>query len=123
MRLHHAAVMTSSLDDSLQFYTELLGLRLRVVEPDPIRKGRRRAILIDDEELEVLELIEMPEMSHPVVPGRGGIHHLGFRLARRDWQALRSRMDAASCSYHEVDDRLFVRDRDGLVIEIEQSAP
>lgn len=120
MRLDHAAVMTTSLDDALNFYVELLGLNLHVIEPDPIRKGRRRAILTDAEDRDVLELIEMPEMSHPVVPGRGGIHHLGFRLPRREWQALRSRMDTALFSYQEVDDRLFVRDRDGLVIEIEQ---
>jgi glyoxylase I family protein len=123
MRLDHAAVMTTSLEESLRFYVELLGLKLRVIEPDPIRKGRRRAILTDDADAEVLELIEMPEMSHPVVPGRGGIHHLGFRLDRRDWHELRSRMDAVAFSYQEVEGRLFVRDRDGLVIEIEHATP
>jgi glyoxylase I family protein len=120
MRLDHAAVMTSSLDEAIDFYVGVLGLQVHVIEPDPIRKGRRRALLTDDDDREVLELIEMPEMSHPVVPGRGGIHHLGFRLPRRDWQALRSRMDASARNYQEVDGRLFVRDRDGLVIEIEQ---
>lgn len=120
MRLDHAAVMTTSLEESLRFYVDMLGLQLRLIEPDPIRKGRRRAILTDDAGREVLELIEMPEMTHPVVPGRGGIHHLGFRLPRPDWQALRSRMDAVAFSYQEVEERLFVRDRDGLVIEIEQ---
>lgn len=120
MRLDHAAIMTTSLDDALHFYVDLLGFRLRIVEEDPIRKGRRRAMLTDTGEGDVLEIIEMPEMAHPSIPGRGGIHHLGFRLPTRRWQSLRSRMDASSYNYQEVEGRLFVRDRDGLVLEIEQ---
>lgn len=120
MRLDHAAIMTISLDEALDFYVDLLGFVVRVIEEDPIRKGRRRALLTDGSNYDVLEIIEMPEMGHPAIPGRGGIHHLGFRLPTRRWQELRSRMDASSYHYQEVEGRLFVRDRDGLVLEIEQ---
>src|SRR5690625_421710 len=121
MRLDHAAIMTTSLDEALRFYVDLLGFRVRVVEEDPIRKGRQRAMLTDVGERDVLEIIEMHEMGHPAIPGRGGIHHPAFRLAPRQCPDLRSRMDAASFSYQEVEGRLFVRDHDGLVIEIEQA--
>lgn len=118
--LDHAAVMTTDLDAAIAFYVDLLELRLRVVEDDPIREGRRRAMLTDAQHRDVVELIEMPEMAHPSVPGRGGIHHLGFRLPERAWHALRTRMDAASYPYQEVKGRLFIRDADGLVLEIEK---
>jgi len=36
-----------------------------------------------------------------------------------DWHALRARLDAAGYPYQEVHQRLFVRDADGLVLEIE----
>ena len=120
IRLTHAAVMTTSLDRAVNFYRDVLGLAVRVVEDDPIRRGRRRAMLVDADGDDVLEVIEMSEMAHPSIPGRGGIHHVGFRLPRRDWHALRSRMDANSTHYDEVDGRLFVRDADGLVLEIEK---
>lgn len=121
LRLDHAAVMTTRLESAVAFYVDLLGLSLRVIEDDPIRKGRRRALLADREGREVVELIEMPELAHPSIPGRGGLHHLGFRLPLRRWHALRSRLDAASYPYQEIRSRLFLRDADGLLLEIEQA--
>ncbi len=119
LKLDHASVMTTDLDEAVSFYVDLLGLDLRVVEDDPVREGRRRAMLTDDGGHDIVELIEMPEMEHPSVPGRGGIHHLGFSLEQREWHSLRSRLDAARYPYQEMKGRLFVRDADGLVLEIE----
>lgn len=119
VELDHASVMTTDLDEAVAFYVDLLGLQLRIVEDDPVREGRQRAMLTDRNEHDVMEIIEMPEMAHPSVPGRGGVHHLGFRLPTRDWQALRARLDAAEYPYQETKGRLFVRDADGLVLEIE----
>ncbi len=121
VRLDHASVMTTDLEAATDFYVDLLGLNLRTVEDDPVRKGRRRAMLGDGGDRAVIELIEMPEMEHPSVPGRGAIHHIGFSLSDRDWHSLRSRLDAADYAYREVKGRLFVRDTDGLVLEIEKA--
>ena len=123
IRLDHASIMTTRFDPAVQFYVEILGLRLRTIEDDPIRKGRKRAMLMDDQQRDVVELIEMPELAHPTIPGRGGLHHLGFRLPLRAWHALRARLDVAGYPYQEVEGRLFVRDADGVVLELEQAAP
>jgi len=120
VRLDHASVMTTNLDAAIDFYVDLIGLSLRTVEDDPVRDGRKRAMLTDGQDRDVIELIEMEEMQHPSVPGRGGIHHLGFSLPHREWHSLRSRLDAADHPYEEVKGRLFARDADGLVLEIEQ---
>lgn len=120
VQLDHASVMTTALEESISFYEDLIGLSLRVVEDDPIRDGRERAMLTDDRGRDVIELIEMAEMQHPSVPGRGAIHHIGFSFSPREWHSLRSRLDAADYPYEEVQGRLFVRDTDGLVLEIEQ---
>ncbi len=121
VRLDHASIMTTDLDRAVAFYTDVLGLALHVVEEDPIRKGRRRAILSDAGGTDVLELIEMPELAHPTIPGRGGIHHLGFRLPPHAWHTLRSRLDAEGTPYQETNDCLFLRDADGLVLELEKA--
>jgi len=120
MQLDHASIMTTDLEAATDFYVDMLGLTLRTVEDDPVREGRRRAMLGDGSDRAVLELIEMPEMEHPSVPGRGAIHHIGFSLSDRNWHSLRSRLDAADHEYREVKGRLFVRDTDGLVLEIEK---
>lgn len=122
VRLDHASIMTTDLEEAVAFYVDILGLTLRTIEDDPVREGRQRAMLVDSEGHDVMEIIEMPEMAHATVPGRGGVHHLGFRLPEAAWQALRSRMDAASYPYQETKGRLFVRDADGLVLEIEKGS-
>lgn len=120
LRLGHAAITTTRLAPAIDFYVQVLGLSLRVVEDDPIREGRQRALLTDAQGHDVLELIEMPELAHPTIPGRGGIHHIGFYMPQRDWHALRARLDAHAYPYQEIEGRLFIRDADGLVLEIEQ---
>lgn len=120
VQLDHASIMTTDLDAAVSFYVDLIGLSLRTVEDDPIRDGRRRALLTDQRGRDVVELIEMEEMKHPSVPGRGGIHHLGFSFPPREWHSLRSRLDATDHPYEEVKGRLFARDADGLVLEIEK---
>lgn len=119
--LSHAAVMTTSVERAVEFYRDVVGLALRTIENDPIRRNRRRAMLVDADGRDVLEIIEMDELAHPSIPGRGGIHHIGFQLPKSDWHALRARMDAGGYAYEEIEGRLFVRDADGLVLEIEHS--
>lgn len=119
LKLTHAAIITRRLEAAVEFYQDVLGLDVRVIEEDPIRKGRQRAILADTSGEEIIEIIEMSEMSHPTIPGCGGIHHIGFTLPSREWHSLRSRLDAVRYSYQEISGRLFVRDVDGLVLEIE----
>lgn len=122
LQLNHASVMTAALDEAVAFYVNLLGLTLRIIEDDPIREGRQRAMLTDEAGRDILEIIEMRELAHPSVPGRGSIHHLGFALSSEAYTALRSRLDAAGHAYQETQGRLFVRDADGLVLEIEHEA-
>ena len=71
VRLDPASVMTTDLEAATDFYVDLLGLTLRTIEDDPVREGRERAMLGDGRGRPVIELIEMPEMEHPSVPGRG----------------------------------------------------
>lgn len=118
-RLSHAAVSTANLAQSLPFYTDVLGLRLLAIEPDPIRKGRRRAMLHDEAGNAVMEFIELPELESPTIPGRGSIHHLGFTLPEPEWHALRERLETLQYGHLETQNRLFVRDADGMMLEIE----
>lgn len=120
VRLDHACILTTQLRPSVDFYVDMLGLTIDRIEDDPLRPDHQRALLVDGENRAVLEIIEMAELGHPAIPGRGGLHHLGFRLPKRAWRALRARLDATSYDYQEIEGRLFVRDVDGLVLEIEQ---
>lgn len=119
IRLTHAALMTHDLKKAIDFYTDMLGLSLRVEEEDPIRQGHQRAMLVDGSGHDVIELIEYAELKHASIPGRGAINHVGFALASRNWHSLRSRLDTLGYPYQELEGRLFLRDPDEVVLEIE----
>lgn len=119
IRLTHAALMTQNLKEAITFYTDVLGLQLKIEEQDPIRKGHRRAMLLDSSKREVIELIEYPGLQHASVPGHGAINHIGFQLPARNWQSLRARLDTLGYPYQEIEGRLFLRDADEVVLEVE----
>jgi glyoxylase I family protein len=56
VRLDHASVMTTDLDEAVAFYVNLIGLSLQAVEDDPVRDGRKRALLTDAQGQDVIAL-------------------------------------------------------------------
>ena len=120
IRLTHAALMTKNLSEAIQFYIDIVGLKLRVEEEDPIRAGHHRAMLVDVTGADVIELIEYPELQHASIPGHGAINHIGFHLSKRDWHTLRSKLDTLGYPYQEIENKLFLRDKDEVVLEIEK---
>ena len=116
--MDHAAVVTADLTRAIEFYSNVVGLRVHTAEADPLREGRTRAMLYDSNGRDILELIEMVELRHRAVVGRGALHHLGFRLPESDWLALQQRLEAADYPFHAVSDLIFVRDPDGLLLEV-----
>lgn len=117
--LSHAAVMTVSLEKAVLFYQEILNLDTTPFESDPLRDGLRRCFVVGPDGQYMIELIEMPSNTHVTIPGRGAVHHLGLTVDR-DWgTSIRNRLRTTQTPFREAQGKLFVRDADGLVIEIE----
>lgn len=115
--LGHVCVTTARFEEALGFYSGLLGLSLRTVERHPLHFDRLRAVLIDAEGQDVIELVEHPPTSG-IVP-QPGLNQLGFRLPRRSWLALRSRLDAHDVPYDLTADALSLDDPDGIRLRVE----
>jgi catechol 2,3-dioxygenase-like lactoylglutathione lyase family enzyme len=116
--LGHVCVTTTRFEEALGFYSGTLGLSLRTVERHPLHFDRLRAVLIDAEGRDVMELVEAseeakPETDDPVV------NQLGFRLPRRSWQALRARLETSNVPYEQTHGALALRDPDGIRLRIE----
>ena len=108
------SIPTSRFEDALAFYVGSLGLTLRTVEPHPRFPDRLRAVLLDAEGQDALELFETP--SDTATPA---YHQLGFRLPLRSWQVLRARLDAQDVPYEILGDVLHLEDRDGIALRVE----
>jgi catechol 2,3-dioxygenase-like lactoylglutathione lyase family enzyme len=113
--LHRVRVVTRHFDDSLSFYVGTLGLTLRAVDLDPARPAHVRAILIDAEGRDVIELVEADDAG--VADPRLG--ELTFCLPWRSWQALRARLETQGHNYQASDRALTFSDADGLPLRVE----
>lgn len=116
--LGHVCVTTTRFEKALGFYSGTLGLSLRTVERHPLYFDRLRAMLTDAEGRDVVEIVEASdgtksETDDPVV------NQLGFRLPRRTWRALRSRLQTTGVPYEQVGDAISLCDPDGIRLRVE----
>ena len=108
-----AALPVADLEASLGFYVSALGFRLRTIEAHPLRPGLMRAVLLDAEGRDVLELIEAR-------PGEGaGFAQLAFHLPRRTWNLLRVRLGVRGVPFAEAGGQLWTEDPDGVALRFE----
>jgi catechol 2,3-dioxygenase-like lactoylglutathione lyase family enzyme len=113
--LNHVSVVTRRFDDALAFYVSTLGLTLRAVELDPACPTRLRAVLVDAEDRDVLELVQAADDGDAAAANVG---RLAFSLPRRAWLLLRARLDAQGYPYRLTGDCLLIEDADGILLRV-----
>ena len=120
-RLGHAVIKVSSLQRALAFYRDALGLR------EVARLGGGMVFLSSGETHHELALLEVDPGEPDLSPGRRqvGLHHLAFRVGEhldvlRAWRDRLRDLDIAilGLSDHRVSQSIYLRDPDGLLIEL-----
>jgi catechol 2,3-dioxygenase len=125
-RVGHVALRVRSLAVSVPFYTQVLGLR-EVARLDAQARdivGGEMAFLSFGSNHHDLALLQVPQ-AKPADPMCAGLVHVALRIGD-DIQTLRAvharlREHGVSLSHgrdHEVSQSLYLRDPDGLLIEL-----
>jgi catechol 2,3-dioxygenase len=118
--LGHVVLYVRSLDRSIGFYRDLVGLKL---------KGRifhgRAAILTGGRTHHELLLIEVGQAPGPLTGRRLGLYHMGWKVGDSldVLRQTRDRLQAAGVdiegqSDHTVSQSLYLRDPDGNEVEL-----
>ena len=115
--LGHVCVATPRFEEALAFYVGTVGLAVRTIETHPLYPSQLRALLVDAEGRDVLELLEA-EGAAEEAPAMN-VSQLSFRLPRRVWFLLRVRLNVQEIDYTQHGDCLYVRDADGILLRIE----
>jgi len=80
-RLDHIGIAVSNLDESVGFYTDVLGLKLHGTETVPEQKVRVAFLPVGDTEIELLESTDPEGPIAKFIEAKGpGIQHLAFRV-------------------------------------------
>jgi glyoxylase I family protein len=128
--IHHVTVICQDVKRSVDFYRNLLGMRLVKQTVNEDDRGARHLFFGDEEGRPgtIVTCLEYPELDEGTV-GRGSTHHFALAVESDDelagWHGyLRSR--GIPCT--DVMDRkyfksLYLRDPDGHIVELATAGP
>jgi catechol 2,3-dioxygenase-like lactoylglutathione lyase family enzyme len=128
--IHHVTVICGDVERSVDFYRNLLGMRLVKQTVNEDDRGARHLFFGDEEGRPgtIVTCLEYPELDEGTV-GRGSTHHFALAVESEEelagWHGyLRSR--GIPCT--DVMDRkyfksLYLRDPDGNIVELATAGP
>ena len=120
-KVHHVAIICSDYERSLNFYTDILGLRVLAEHYREDRKSYKTDLGIGDNY--VVELFSFPSPPpRPSRPEAAGLRHLAFEVD--DIEASVAELEAKNIPHEEIHIDgytskrfVFFHDPDGLPIE------
>ena len=120
--VHHLVLISSDLDATVSFYTQVLNMRLvKVVEnrDDPTSTH----IFLDMGGGNMLAFFDFPEHGDaPAVRGIGAMHHVALKAMPDQYKALFERLKEQGIEYSlegtEEAGSVYIRDPDNALIEV-----
>jgi catechol 2,3-dioxygenase-like lactoylglutathione lyase family enzyme len=128
--LHHLTVICSDLERSVDFYRNLLGMRVVKQTVNSDDRGARHLFFGDEEGRPgtLITCLEYPQLEEGKV-GRGSTHHFAFAVeTEEELSAWRDYLISRRVPCTEVMDRtyfksVYLRDPDGHIVELATVGP
>ena len=128
--IHHITLICASVDRSVAFYRDTLGLRLLEEGSNQDDPGARHFYFGDAEGTPgtVVTVMEYPQMDEGDV-GRGSTHHFALTVdSPEELEGWRHYLQSRGIGCTEVLDRqffksIYLRDPDGHIVELATRAP
>jgi len=117
--VHHVAFICSDVERTVEFFDGLLGFPLIEMFENRDYEGSTH-FFFDIGHGNTLAYFDLPGVDvGPYAEVLGGHHHLAISIEREQWEAARSRLDAAGVAYAHVDgSSLYFRGPDGERLEL-----
>ena len=117
--LHHFAVVARDVEETVQFYSGVLGFPLTDIFENRDYTGSNH-FFFDIGNGNLLAFFDFPGLGlGPYAEVLGGLHHLAISVTREKWEHLRGKLDAAGVEYLvESEASIYFRDPDGARLEL-----
>ena len=120
--IHHAALICSDVEQTIQFYQGLLGFPLVELVENRDYPGSSH-FFFDVGNKTLLGFFDFPGLGlEPGVEAIGGVQHIAISTPRDRWEQIQERLDAAGVKYAGPDigipESMYLKDPDGIGIEI-----
>jgi glyoxylase I family protein len=120
--IHHAALICSDVERTIQFYQGLLGFPLVELVENRDYKGSSH-FFFDLGNKTLLGFFDFPGLGlEPGIEAIGGVQHIAISVPRDRWEDLRRRLDDAGVKYfgpnEGIQESMYLKDPDGIQIEL-----
>jgi glyoxylase I family protein len=120
--IHHAALICSDVERTIEFYQGLLGFPLVELTENRDYKGSSH-FFFDVGNHTLLGFFDFPGLGlEPSVESIGSVQHIAISISREQWEAAQKRLDEAGVTYAGPDlgipESMYFKDPDGIQIEL-----
>lgn len=120
--IHHAALICSDVEQTIQFYQGLLGFPLVELVENRDYPGSSH-LFFDVGNKTLLGFFDFPKLGlEPGIEAIGGVQHIAISVAPEQWNEIRAKLDEAGVAYVGPDigipESMYLRDPDGIGLEM-----
>jgi glyoxylase I family protein len=120
--IHHAALICSDVERTINFYQGLLGFPLVELVENRDYPGSSH-FFFDLGNKTLLGFFDFPGLGlEPSVEAIGTVQHIAISVPRTNWEILQTRLEEAGVPYagpdHGIPESMYLRDPDGIQIEL-----
>jgi len=119
--VNHLAFLTDKLDETIEFYTQVVRLKLLRVRVDD-GDARSTQVFFDMGRGELLAFLKVYNVDTPNKMGLGGFHHFALTVDDGQYEAVRKRLDERKIPYttikHEILTTITTHDPNGITLEL-----
>ena len=117
--IHHTALLSSDVERTIRFYSEILEFPLTEIIENRDYEGSNH-FFFDVGNGNLLAFFDFPGLDlGPYAEVLGGLHHIAISVTPENWAHLRDRLAAAGVPYQEESGTsLYFRDPDGARLEL-----
>ena len=120
----HVTIWGSNAESVLDFYRDLLGMRVVLRQPN-LDDPDQTHLFLDTGDGRIITFFvsdDRPSNRRPQQTQTGGVHHLAFSVDPERFGEVKAALEADGRGYNEFDrgifHSLYTRDNDGLTIEL-----
>jgi catechol 2,3-dioxygenase-like lactoylglutathione lyase family enzyme len=117
--VHHVALLSSDVEQTIRFYQDVLGFPLSHVTENRDYAGSTH-FFFDAGNGNAIAFFDFPGLDlGPYAEVLGGLHHLAISVTRENWEAAVARLRDAGVEVHlESGTSAYFRDPDGTRLEL-----
>lgn len=119
--INHLAFITNKIDETIEFYTKIVGLKLLRVRPLD-GDSRSTMIFFDLGRNELLAFLHLADVHKQSTVGFGGVSHFAVTITNEQFKGFKDRAEANGVRYrtiaHEILTSISAVDPNGLEVEL-----